>query len=118
MGMLVTLYLISINVYTTLDAPPGRGFSYIELWMVGMQIPILVALVEYSMILGFRKFQKDMLKTNAVDTKFFSERRNKDAKSEFESDGICFLNIDMICLIISIVYIVMFCVCYWIFLQV
>ena len=118
MGMLVTLYLISINVYTTLDAPPGRGFSYLELWMVGMQIPILVALVEYSVILGFRKFQKEMLKTNEVDSKLFSKRGNKDAKSELESDNTCFLNIDMICLIISIVYIVVFCVCYWIFLKI
>ena len=116
--MLVTLYLISINVYTSLDAPPGRGFSNIELWMVGMQIPILVALVEYSVILGFRKFQKDMLKTNEDGAKFFLKRRNKDAKSEIESDSTCFLNIDMICLIISTVYIVIFCVCYWIFLQV
>ena len=118
MGMLVTLYLISINVYTTLDAPPGRGFSYLELWMVGMQIPILVALVEYSLILGFRKFQKEILKTNEVDSKLFAKRGNMDLKSGLESNNSCFLKADMICLIISIVYIITFCVCYWIFLNV
>ena len=46
--MLVMLYLISANVYNSISAPPGRGFSYIELWMVGMQIPILVALIGES----------------------------------------------------------------------
>ena len=40
--MLLMLHLISINVYNSTSAPPGRGFSYIELWMVGMQIPILL----------------------------------------------------------------------------
>ena len=37
-------------------APPVRGFSYIELWMVGMQIPIVAALIEYSILLGLKKY--------------------------------------------------------------
>ena len=57
--MLVTLFLISTNVYSSINAPPERGFSYIELWMVGMQLPICIALVQYSIILGVKKKSED-----------------------------------------------------------
>ena len=52
MGMLVTLYLITANTYAAMEAPPNRGFSYAEVWMVGVQVPILVALIEYAYILS------------------------------------------------------------------
>ena len=55
MGMIVTLYLISANVYNAVDAPQGRGFSNIEVWMIGAQIPILLALWEYGFILYLKK---------------------------------------------------------------
>ena len=32
MGMLITLYLILINSYNSVDAPPDRGVSSIEMW--------------------------------------------------------------------------------------
>ena len=37
MGLLVTLFLISSNVYNSLDAPQARGFSYTEVWLIGAQ---------------------------------------------------------------------------------
>ena len=58
MGMIITLYLISANVYNSVEAPIGRGFSYIELWMVGTQFPILLALCEYGFILYLTKLNK------------------------------------------------------------
>ena len=58
MGMVITLYLISANVYNSVEAPIGRGFSYIELWMVGTQFPILLALCEYGFILYLTKLSK------------------------------------------------------------
>ena len=58
MGMVITLYLISANVYNSVEAPIGRGFSYIELWMVGTQFPILLALCEYGFILYLTKTNK------------------------------------------------------------
>ena len=58
MGMIVTLYLISANVYNSVDAPKNRGFSYIEIWMFGTQYPILVALIEYGFILFLKKVAK------------------------------------------------------------
>ena len=57
MGMVVTLYLISANVYNSVEAPNNRGFSYIEIWMIGAQIPILLALLEYGFILYLKKIQ-------------------------------------------------------------
>jgi hypothetical protein len=56
MGMIVTLYLISANVYNSVDAPKNRGFSYIEVWMLGSQCPILLALLQYGFILSLKKF--------------------------------------------------------------
>ena len=58
MGMIVTLYLISANVYNSVDAPKNRGFSYIEIWMLGTQFPILVALFEYGVVLYLKKVVK------------------------------------------------------------
>ena len=58
MGMIVTLYLISANVYNSVDAPKNRGFSYIEIWMLGTQFPILVAFLEYGFVLYLKKVTK------------------------------------------------------------
>ena len=65
MGMIVTLYLISANVYNSVEAPDGRGFSYIEIWMVGTQFPILLALCQYGFILYFKKVDKKSSKNPA-----------------------------------------------------
>ena len=55
MGLLVLLYLIQINLYKEVEAPSKRGFSSIEIWFVGIQMPILVAMLEYGMILALKK---------------------------------------------------------------
>ena len=51
MGMIITLFLILINTYTSVAAPNGRGFSYIEVWYIGIQVPIVFAFLEYGIIL-------------------------------------------------------------------
>ena len=97
MEMVITLCLISFNVYNAIDAPPKRGFSYIEVWMVGMEIPIIFALLEYSIILGLKrcshkkfKFLGNIEKTAAL--------------------------IDSISSLTSISYIMIFSMCYWSFM--
>ena len=65
MGMIVTLYLIYANVYNSVEAPDGRGFSYIEIWMVGTQFPILLALCQYGFVLYLKKVDKKLLKNPA-----------------------------------------------------
>ena len=64
--MIVTLYLISANVYNSVEAPDGRGFSYIEVWMVGTQFPILLALCEYGFVLYLKKVEEKLPKNQAA----------------------------------------------------
>ena len=56
MGMVVTLYLITSNVYMTTAAPDERGFSNLEVWMAGVQIVILLALIEYGFLLAWKRY--------------------------------------------------------------
>ena len=56
MGMLVTSFLIVTGIYASVEAPPSRGFTYIELWYIGIQIPILIAMLEYGTILAIIKY--------------------------------------------------------------
>ena len=58
MAMIVTLYLISCIVYNAVDAPKDRGFSNIEVWMLGTQFPILLALFEYGFVLYLKRHTK------------------------------------------------------------
>ena len=57
MGMLIMLYLIQINTYNSVEAPPNRGFSSIEIWFIGIQSPILFAILEYGILLAIMKLQ-------------------------------------------------------------
>ena len=56
--MIVTLHLISVNVYNSVNAPANRGFSYIEVWMFGAHCPIFLALFEYGFVLYLKKIVK------------------------------------------------------------
>ena len=97
MGLLVTTYLIAWNVYGSINAPPSRGFSYIELWISGMQFHILFAILEYSCILA--------LKRSAICLKFGSGNL----------DGVVKI-IDFFSFIINFTVFCLFNVMYWIFL--
>ena len=66
MGLLVTLFLISSNVYNSLDAPQARGFSYTEVWLIGAQGPILIAILEYGGILAWKQHS---VKSDYLDEK-------------------------------------------------
>ena len=61
MGLLITLYLITFNVYGSISsnmAPPERGFSYIEVWMTGVLITIGSAILELFFILAIKRCDK------------------------------------------------------------
>ena len=58
LGLLITLDLIATNTYNSVKAPSGRGFSYIEIWLLGIQIPILLAIVEYGILLTIKRMSK------------------------------------------------------------
>ena len=55
---MITLDLIATNTYNSVKAPSGRGFSYIEIWLLGIQIPILLAIVEYGILLTIKRMSK------------------------------------------------------------
>ena len=59
MGMLVILFLIYTNIYATLDGPSSRGFSYVDVWYVGMFLPIIMAITEYAIILAIMKYRTE-----------------------------------------------------------
>ena len=50
MGLLITVNLIAWNVYGSTNAPPKRGFSFIELWMTGVQSTILLAILGMTLL--------------------------------------------------------------------
>ena len=99
MGMIVTLYLISANVYSSVEAPKARGFSYIEVWMIGTQFPILLALFEYGIVLYWIKIAKKSGNHNDIESKV-----NLDEKIK---------RLDFTTLIFSLVCFVTFAIFYW-----
>ena len=51
--------MISSNIYGALEAPKQRGFSFLEFWVLGTQGIILLAILEYGIILGWKKYGKE-----------------------------------------------------------
>ena len=105
--MIVTLYLISANVYNSVDAPHNRGFSYIELWMIGSQFPILLALFEYGFVLYLKKVNHDVEDEN-------QRMEPNNQKSNLNKKIQC---LDFATMIISFFLFVIFASLYWIILQ-
>jgi hypothetical protein len=60
MAMLLTILLISTTIYGGVEAPPQRGMSYIEIWIIGMQIPTLIAIFETGYALLQYRRQKTL----------------------------------------------------------
>ena len=106
MGMIVTLYLISANVYNSVDAPHNRGFSYIEVWMLGSQFPILLALFEYGFVLYLKK----------VDQKIEVQKQMMEPENSKSSLDEKIKHLDFVTMIISFSLFVTFASVYWIVL--
>ena len=104
MGMIVTLYLISANVYNSLDTTENMGFSYVEIWMLGTQFPILLALFEYGFVLYFKKIAKQGDGQNQMPNQ---DESNLDDKIKW---------LDFITMITSFVCFITFASLYWIIL--
>ena len=88
MAMIVTLYLISANVYNAVDAPRGRGFSNIEVWMIGAQFPILLAFCEYGFVLHLKKHEKRL--QNQVQTMTPNDQELDDRIKQLDSATMIF----------------------------
>ena len=66
MAMVLTILLISTTIYVAIEAPPKRGMSYIEIWIIGMQIPTLVAIFETGFVL--LKYRQQQNKQETIQT--------------------------------------------------
>ena len=95
MGLLITSYLITCNVYGSVEAPPNRGFSYIDIWATGIQCNILMAIIEFTCIIAMKR-------TNIKQN--ISSKKNVD-----DVAGI----IDFISLITSFIFFCLFNLVYW-----
>ena len=108
MGLLVTLYLMTSNVYSSVQAPKIRGFSYVEIWMTGIQFIILFALFEYGLILLWKKYSK--FNFGRMVQKFEStSTMNRDSWSEDEK----LFMIDIISFVIALILFISFNIYYW-----
>ena len=103
MGMILMLYLISTNVYNSVNAPHERGFSYIEVWMVGAQFPILLAFFEYGYILYLKKTEAKIGEQNQI-------MNPRDPKPTLDDK---IKKLDFLIMTISFVFYVTFASLYW-----
>ena len=56
LGVLVTLYLLLINLYRYEQAPAKIGFGNIDQWFCLIQVPVLLGILEYAFILAWDKY--------------------------------------------------------------
>ena len=103
MGMILMLYLISTNVYNSVNAPYDRGFSYIEIWMLGAQFPILLAFFEYGYILYLKKTEAKIGEQNQAIYP-------RDPKPTMDD---MIKKLDFVIMTISFVFYVTFALLYW-----
>ena len=103
--MLVMLSLICYTTYANADAPPVRGFSHIELWMIGMLVPILVAIIEYGVTLCLYRYWE----LKELEQKVFVKGQMKIPDS---NKKVLTFKIDMTALSISVIYYVIFFITY------
>ena len=114
LGLLVTLNLIVMNVYNSVNAPTKRGFSFIEVWMLGVQIPILVGILEYGIILSVRKYKSHMKVTSVINVRtsqsFLRPRIEENEEIDWNSLS---RSLDKWTFIGSILFIITFNIVYW-----
>ena len=58
LGVLVTLYLLLVNNYKSLNVPTSIGFGDLDQWFILVQVPVLIAVIEYGLILVWAKYSK------------------------------------------------------------
>ena len=99
MGMLVILFLIYTNIHGTLEGPSSRGFSYIEVWYVGMFIPIIMAITEYATVLAIMKYKTE----NDYETIVFGKTTLKRLIAHIDVASLC-LSFSFMIIFVSLYY--------------
>ena len=99
---------ISKGLLSSVQAPKIRGFSYIEVWMTGIQFIILFAIFEYGLILLWRKYSK--FNFGRMVQKFESTSTlDRDSWTEDEKLSL----IDIISFFIALILFISFNIYYW-----
>ena len=113
--MLITLDLIVTNIYNSVKAPAQRGFSYIEIWLIGVQIPILVGIWEDATLLALRKYHKGKEKSTPIMVSESAHPPIPSITNETKSDWtIIEKTIDKWTFMVTLAFIVTFNMIYWV----
>ena len=125
--MLVTLYLITCNLYASVPAPPNRGFSFIEIWVCGVQVPILMAIIEYGIVLTILKFgtkkSKSSLNSKSINIngnwvrpfeKLDEKKQQAPSLDDIEVKKALMKMVDSKCSLFSAMCFIVFNIVYWI----
>ena len=83
LGLLLTVFLIITNNYNSIKAPDDRGgFSFIEIWMVGIYFQILFAIFEYAYLMAKNRRNKvKSMYTNAEQDRIKALSQKVDQKA-------------------------------------
>ena len=108
----MTIDLIATNVYNSVKAPIKRGFSFIEIWMIGVQIPILVGIFEYSFILARKKY-RPVKETPVINVQNNSITQSELKKANCDWNHSSYKTIDKWTFIGSLIFIFTFNIIYW-----
>ena len=106
--MILMLYLISTNVYISVDAPHNRGFSYIEVWQLGAQLPILVAICQYGFVLFLKKGGYKSTRNQNQILHLYDAKPNHDDRIK---------KLDYATMIFSFIFFTLFVFLYWFILS-
>ena len=109
---MITLELITTNTYNSVKAPSGRGFSYIEIWLLGVQIPIILAIVEYGILLTMKRMQKKANDQVKVQVFYSGNQTQIREKTIWDLDQIG-KTMDKWSFISSLFFIIIFIIVYW-----
>ena len=109
---MITLELITTNTYNSVKAPSGRGFSYIEIWLLGVQIPIILAIVEYGILLTMKRMQKKANGQVKVQVIYSGNQTQIREKTIWDLDQIG-KTMDKWSFISSVSFIIIFIIVYW-----
>jgi hypothetical protein len=95
-----------------MKAPFGRGFSYIEIWLVGVQIPIILAIVEYAILLTMKRMYKNKISQVKVQVIYRGNQTQIGKKTIWDLDQIG-KTVDKWSFISSLSFMIIFTIVYW-----
>ena len=97
MGLLLTVFLIITNSYNSIKAPVDRGFSFIEIWMIGIYYQILFAIIEYAYLMAKNRNKVMEMYPNVEQDRIKEQSKKLDQKA----------------MIFSLIYFILFQCTYW-----